>query len=218
MPVPAAPGSDPHIANSAQGTGMMLADTLLPSLLGTELLEGYAGEICQQCWLIQLAAMQLQDLLGLSQLHHAELATHQHAHRVCMLEAWQAVQTILASGEALSRLFWPSVGRPDVQARCAALRALFGVEDGSLHRSDRIRHWMDRFEADLGDWIAGHSSVGVTSDLTVTLAPAPGPGPASLRRLDPVRWTVSLLDEEYDLNPLIDEAARLQQVAAGLTR
>jgi hypothetical protein len=69
-------------------------------------LDGYLREICQQCWLALLASMQLRDLLHLG-AERPSLLDRPDASRVWHLQCWQAVQTILSSGAALSRVLWP---------------------------------------------------------------------------------------------------------------
>src|SRR2546423_12341800 len=84
-------------------------------------LDGYLREVCQQCWLALLASMQLRDLLQLGAERLTRLR-RPDASRVWHLECWQAVQTTLSSGAALSRLLWPGGGTRGSLALAAARR------------------------------------------------------------------------------------------------
>src|SRR2546423_10779198 len=95
--------------------------------------DGYLREICQQCWLALLASMQLCALLHLG-AERPSLLDRPDATRVWHLQCWQAVQTILSSGAALSRLFWPGGDSSASLVRGAALRCALRVDDHSALR------------------------------------------------------------------------------------
>src|SRR6266436_5169802 len=99
-------------------------------------LDGYLREICQQCWLALLASMQLRDLLQLG----AERPSRLDASRVWHLQCWQAVETILSSGAALSRLLWPGGDSSGSLARGAALRCTLRVDEHSALREPGLRY------------------------------------------------------------------------------
>jgi hypothetical protein len=174
-------------------------------------LDGYLREICQRCWLALLASMQLRDLLQLGAERLRSLR-RPDASRVWHLQCWQAVQTILSSGAALSRLLWPGEESSGSLARGAALRCALRVDDHSALREPGLRYGAPDFDDARDRWLALHPDPGMDFDV----APAGGtgqPAPVAARWMDPGTWVVRMFGIEIDLGGIVEEASRLQDAA-----
>ena len=177
-------------------------------------LDGYLREVCQQCWLALLASMQLRDLLHLGAEHLTRLR-RPDASRVWHLECWQAVQTILSSGAALSRLLWPGGGSSGSLARGAALRCALRVDDHSVLRDPGLRYAAPDFDDARDQWLARHPD----PDMDFDVSPAGGSerhAPDAARWMDPDTWVVWTFGTGIDLSGIVEEASRLQALATDL--
>jgi hypothetical protein len=193
---------------------------VVTSLIGTQssmdpsALDGYLQEVCQQCWLALLASMQLRDLLQLGAERLTRLR-RPDASRVWHLQCWQAVQTILSSGAALSRLLWPGGESSGSVARGAALRCALRVDDHSALREPGLRYGAPDFDDARDRWLALHPDPGMDFDVS----PAGGSGgqaSVGARWRDPDSWVVRMFGIEIDLGGIVEEASRLQGVATDL--
>jgi len=174
-------------------------------------LDGYLREVCQQCWLALLASMQLRDLFQLGAERLTDLR-RPDASRVWHLQCWQAVQTILSSGAALSRLLWPGGDSSGSLVRGAALRCALRVADHSTLREPGLRYGAPDFDDARDQWLARHPD----PDMDFDVSPAGGRGgqaPVAARWIDPDTWVVRMFGIEIDLSGVVEEASRLQAAA-----
>jgi len=177
-------------------------------------LDGCLREVCQQCWLALLASMQLRDLLHLGAEHLTRLR-RPDATGVWHLQCWQAVQTVLSSGAALPRLFWPGGDSSASLVRGAALRCALRVDDHSALRKPGLRSGAPDFDDARDLWLALHPDADLDFDVSAT-GGSERHTPDAARWIDPETWVVRMFGVGIDLSGIVEEASRLQAVATDL--
>ena len=121
------------------------------------------------------------------------------------------LQHVLIQGAALSRYFWPA--RRGHEARAKYLRSALAVTDTSALRSRGLRNAIEHFDERLDVYLSGHV-VGHILPHYVGRTPSQDAGvPLHLFRAYFVdRGVFSLLGEQYEMQPMVDEIGRIDDL------
>jgi hypothetical protein len=120
------------------------------------------------------------------------------------------LQNIVLHGAALSRFFWPV--RKGYEARGEHLRAAFDVTDASPLKNRDLRNALEHFDERLDVYLQS-SVVGVILPRYVGWTLEPDGVPAHLFRAYFIdRGIFSLLGQEYEMQPIVDEIGRIHDL------
>jgi len=120
------------------------------------------------------------------------------------------LQHIVLQGAALSRFFWPV--RAGHSARGAYLRTSLGITDASPLKSRDLRNALEHFDERLDRYLEANV-VGYILPRFVGRTPQKDGAPAHLFRAYFIdRGVFSLLGQEYEMQPIVDEIARIHDL------
>jgi len=132
---------------------------------------------------------------------------------------WYSIQAFLLAISNVSKILWPSAPfgselPAEMSSRREKLRNWLSIEQSSSLKPRKFRNYPEHYDMELEEWIA-KSKDGMLVDSNIgpiDLDPGTAPGSiAYMRNFDPVRFTLILKDEEYQIREIVKAINDLTQ-------
>ena len=121
------------------------------------------------------------------------------------------LQNIVVQGAALCRYFWPVRQKPVHLRRGEALRVAFNVDDTSPLKSRDLRNAIEHFDERLDDFLGQPAAGQFFPEYVGPRPPSNGVPIHVFRAFYLDTGVFALLGTEYEMQPLVDEIARVYQ-------
>jgi hypothetical protein len=167
------------------------------------------GEIRTQC---SFALMAYEDLIR-------SLELIKQADTDELDRFWYSIQAFLLAISNVSKILWPSAPfgselPAEMSSRREHLRNSLSIEQSSPLIPRKFRNYPEHYDIELEEWIAkSKDEMLVDSNIgPIDLDPATPPSSISyMRNFDPVRFTLILKDEEYQIREIVKAINDLTQ-------